>query len=177
MGLSRATLGGGCFWCLDAAFKTIDGVVNVRSGYAGGQDPEPHYEKVITGTTGHAEVVDITFDDSIITYKDILKVFFSIHDPTTKDRQGNDVGTQYRSLILYHDEKQRVDASDCIKAFDLSGKYDSSAVTEVKEFDVFHPAEEYHQDYFRRNPMSMYCRLVVDPKVRKAKEVNRTLRG
>lgn len=165
--MQTATLGGGCFWCLEAVFQQLRGVSAVQPGYAGGHVPHPTYEQVCTGTTGHAEVVQITFDPSVITYRDLLEVFFSIHDPTTPDRQGEDVGPQYRSIILYHNDEQRQTAEAVIRELEQSGAWDDPVVTQVVPLESFYPAEEYHKDYFRRNPDRPYCRLVIAPKVGK----------
>lgn len=170
--LSKATLGGGCFWCLDAAFRRLRGVREVVSGYAGGPVDNPSYQLVCTGTTGHAEVVQVTFDPAAITYRDLLEVFFTIHDPTTPNRQGADVGTQYRSVIFYHDEEQRKTAEEVIAALQRDGVW-WGIVTEVAPVPAFFPAEQYHQDYYRRNPNQMYCQLVIDPKVAKLRERHR----
>jgi peptide-methionine (S)-S-oxide reductase len=165
--LETATLGGGCFWCLEAVFDDLKGVVDVVSGYAGGRRPNPTYEQVCAGVTGHAEVVQVTFDPKQIGYEDILGVFFSIHDPTTLNRQGADVGTQYRSVIFYHSPEQKRIAEEMIASITADGVWDSPIVTEVTEADVFYPAEDYHQEYFRRNPEQPYCNVVVGPKVSK----------
>lgn len=167
MSVQKATLGGGCFWCLEAVFQQLRGVTEVQPGYAGGHVPNPTYEQVCTGTTGHAEVVQITFDPDVITYRELLDVFFSIHDPTTPDRQGDDVGPQYRSIILYHDDEQRRIAEEVIRELEQSGAWSDPIVTQVVPLETFYPAEEYHKDYFRRNPERAYCRLVIAPKVEK----------
>lgn len=158
-----ATLGGGCFWCLEAVFEETRGVIDVVSGYAGGTLLNPSYEQVSSGTTGHAEVVQVTFDPSIISYEALLKIFWLIHDPTTLNRQGNDVGTQYRSVIFYHDEHQKEQAEASLKAF--SSKFTKPVVTEIKPLETFYKAEAYHQDYFKNNPNQGYCMFVVSPKV------------
>ena len=165
--LELATLGGGCFWCLEAVFEETEGVRSVKSGYAGGHVPDPTYEAVCSGTTGHAEVVQVRFDPAVIPYREILEIFFAIHDPTTLNRQGNDVGTQYRSAIFTHSDAQARTAREVIE--DLGGQdlWDAPIVTEVEPLDVFHPAEAYHDSYFRRNPYQPYCRVVVSPKVAK----------
>lgn len=165
-----ATLGGGCFWCLDAVFRQLKGVSKSESGYAGGHDPAPDYESVCSGRTGHAEVTQVTFDPSVLSFKDLLEVFFSIHDPTTLDRQGADVGTQYRSVILYHSPEQKQAAEQAIEALDQAQAYEDPIVTQVVPFTTFYPAEEYHQDYFARNPTQGYCRAVVSPKVAKFRQ-------
>jgi peptide-methionine (S)-S-oxide reductase len=165
-----ATLGGGCFWCLEAVYDEIEGVISVESGYAGGHKPNPTYEEVCTGRTGHAEVVQITFDPQVITFRDLLDIFFSIHDPTTPNRQGADVGPQYRSIILYHNEEQRRIAEEVIAALNAAKIWNAPIVTEVKPFTEFWIAEEYHQEYFAKNPYQGYCMAVVAPKVMKARK-------
>lgn len=165
-----ATLGGGCFWCLDAVFRQLKGVSKSVSGYAGGHDPSPDYESVCSGRTGHAEVTQVTFDPAVLSFKDLLEVFFSIHDPTTLDRQGGDVGTQYRSVILYHGPEQKKAAEQAIEALDEAQAYEDPIVTQLMPFTTFYPAEEYHQDYFARNPTQGYCRAVVSPKVAKFRQ-------
>lgn len=165
-----ATLGGGCFWCLDAAFRQLEGVEKVESGYAGGQVPNPTYRDVCTGTTGHAEVVQVTFDPSVISYRDLLGVFFTIHDPTTKDRQGADVGTQYRSVVLYHTPEQRDAAEQVIEELSRNQLWDDAIVTEVAPLTAFYPAERYHQDYYANNPGQPYCQIVIAPKVAKVRK-------
>jgi peptide-methionine (S)-S-oxide reductase len=167
--LALATLGGGCFWCLEAAFEPLRGVQQVVSGYAGSDFPNPTYELIGTGKTGHAEVVQISFDPSIISYEQLLTVFFTIHDPTTEDRQGNDVGSQYRSIILTHNESQAEAAKAAIRALEASKKYPNPIVTEIKSLKQFYPAEAYHQNYFKNNPNKAYCQIVVKPKVDKVK--------
>jgi peptide-methionine (S)-S-oxide reductase len=162
-----ATLGGGCFWCLEAVYDELAGVDHVESGYAGGKVVNPSYEQVCTGSTGHAEVVQVTFDPKAISYEDILEIFFSIHDPTTLNRQGADVGTQYRSVIFYHDAAQKAVAEAKIQALALSGQWRDPIVTEVKPFEVFYEAEGYHQEYFANNKYQPYCMAVVAPKVKK----------
>ena len=166
-GKEIATLGGGCFWCLEPIFKELKGVESAISGYAGGRRPNPTYEQVCTGATGHAEVVQVTFDPDVISYKELLNVFFLYHDPTTRDRQGNDVGTQYRSVIFYHDEAQREVAEAVIQDIDARGIWDGPIVTELSPAPEFYPAEDYHQDYFIRNPGQGYCRVIIAPKVTK----------
>lgn len=163
--LERATLGGGCFWCLEAVFEHLRGVQEVVSGYSGGTVPNPSYEQVCAGNTGHAEVVQIAFDPEVISYRDILAVFFDIHDPTTLNRQGADVGTQYRSVIFYHDERQKETARQMIDQLNDEGVWDRSIVTAVEPVEVFYAAEVYHQEYFERNPQQRYCRAVIAPKV------------
>jgi len=162
-----ATLGGGCFWCLDAVFRQLRGVEHVESGYAGGSLPDPTYRDVCSGITGHAEVVQVTFDPSVISYRDILGVFFTIHDPTTLNRQGADVGTQYRSIVLYHSAEQREAAEQVIDELQRNHVWDDPIVTEVKPLTTFYPAERYHQDYFANNPGQSYCQVVIAPKVAK----------
>jgi peptide-methionine (S)-S-oxide reductase len=165
-----ATLAGGCFWCLEAVFESLKGVESVKSGYAGGHVADPTYEQVCAGTTGHAEVVQVAFDPAVISYEQILEVFFAIHDPTTLNQQGNDVGTQYRSAIFTHSAEQDATATATIERLDLDGPWDGSIVTEVESLDTFYPAEVYHDTYFRRNPSQPYCRVVIDPKVRKFRQ-------
>jgi len=167
MRTETATLGGGCFWCLEAVFQELRGVIEVTSGYSGGGSPNPNYEQVCTGGTGHAEVVQIVYDPDVITYQDLLDVFFTIHDPTTLNRQGADVGTQYRSLILYHSPEQEQTARDTIQRLRQDKVWAEPIVTKVQPFVVFYAAEEYHRDYLRRNPDQGYCRAVVAPKVAK----------
>ena len=162
-----ATLGGGCFWCLEAVYEQLQGVAKVESGYSGGAVKNPSYELVCTGTTGHAEVVQITFDPQVITFRQLLEVFFTIHDPTTLNRQGADVGTQYRSAIFYHSDEQQAVAEEVIREIEAAGIWDRPIVTEVTPFEVFYRAEDYHQEYFRRNPGQSYCRVVIAPKVAK----------
>ena len=166
---SVATLGGGCFWCLDAVFRELRGVRRVESGYAGGYVDDPDYDAVCSGRTGHAEVVRIAYDPTIIAYRELLDVFFTIHDPTTLHRQGPDVGSQYRSVILYHDEEQRRDAAETIASLEAEGRWDDPIVTELVPATRFYPAEAEHQDYYRRNTAQPYCQVVVAPKVAKAR--------
>jgi peptide-methionine (S)-S-oxide reductase len=165
--LEVATLGGGCFWCLEAVFKQLRGVTEVVSGYSGGAVPNPSYEQVCTGRTGHAEVVQVTFDSQVISYREILEVFFDIHDPTTLNRQGADVGPQYRSVIFYHTPRQKEVAEEVIQELNGAGVWDNPIVTEVEAFEAFFRAEAYHQQYFEQNPRQPYCRAVVAPKVAK----------
>jgi peptide-methionine (S)-S-oxide reductase len=162
-----ATLAGGCFWCLEAVYDELKGVEDVVSGYTGGMLPNPGYRMVCTGMTGHAEVVQITYDADVISFRDLLNVFFTIHDPTTLNRQGADVGTQYRSAIFYHAPEQKAIAEQTIKELDASGIWGAPIVTEVTELQKFYPAEDYHQEYFVKNPNQGYCRAVVAPKVAK----------
>jgi peptide-methionine (S)-S-oxide reductase len=165
-----ATLGGGCFWCLDAVYRELRGVTRVESGYAGGGRPFPSYESVCTGATGHAEVVQITFDRSLISYRDLLSVFFTIHDPTTLNRQGADVGTQYRSVIYYHTPEQLAEAKAVMAELEAENLWDAPIVTELSPAPTFYPAEAYHQDYYRRNTAQGYCQIVIAPKVAKARK-------
>jgi peptide-methionine (S)-S-oxide reductase len=164
------TLGGGCFWCLDAVFAGFRGVEQVVSGYSGGAVANPTYEDVCSGTTGHAEVVQLSFDPALVSLHELLKVFFTLHDPTTKDRQGNDVGTQYRSIILYRDEAQKAVAKQVIGEVEASGLWDGKIVTELEPFKEFYRAEDYHQDYYRKNPLQPYCLLIIRPKVAKLRK-------
>jgi peptide-methionine (S)-S-oxide reductase len=162
-----ATLGGGCFWCLEAVYDELRGVEKVESGYSGGTVPDPTYRQVCTGTTGHAEVVQVTFDPEVVSFREILEVFFTIHDPTTLNRQGADVGPQYRSAILYHDQEQRRIAEEVISELEAERIWDDPIVTEVTPFEVFYVAEDYHKDYFRNNEYQPYCQVVIAPKVAK----------
>ncbi len=165
-----STLGGGCFWCLEAIYDQLQGVEEAVSGYAGGHVPQPSYQAVCTGTTGHAEVVQLTFDPEHISYKEILQVFFTIHDPTTLNRQGADVGPQYRSIILYHGPEQRAMAEEVMAEIEAEKIWDAPLVTELQPFNVFYPAEDEHQEYFQRNPSAGYCRVVIAPKVAKFRQ-------
>ena len=167
MAQQLATLGGGCFWCLEAVYLGLRGVSAVMSGYAGGHVENPSYEEVCGKKTGHAEVVQITYDDAEVSFEDLLRVFFTIHDPTTKDRQGHDIGPQYRSIILTHNDAQRDAAARMIAEIDQAGIWDGPAVTEIVPLTTFWPAEPEHHNYFARNPWSGYCRAVVAPKVMK----------
>jgi peptide-methionine (S)-S-oxide reductase len=162
-----ATLGGGCFWCLEAVYDELRGVESVESGYSGGSVPNPTYRQVVTGTTGHAEVVQVTFDPEAVSFREILEVFFTIHDPTTLNRQGADVGPQYRSAIFYHDEEQRRVAEELISELEAEGVWDHPIVTEVTPFERFYIAEDYHQKYYRNNAYQPYCQVVITPKVAK----------
>ena len=162
-----ATLGGGCFWCLDSIYRQLKGVESVVSGYAGGTRPNPTYREVCGGGTGHAEVVQITYDPSQISYHDLLDVFFTIHDPTTQDRQGGDIGPQYRSIILTHSDEQARVAREAIAEVTAEGVWDDPIVTRVEPLTTFYPAEAYHQDYFANNPNQPYCQVVIAPKVAK----------
>ncbi len=165
-----ATLGGGCFWCLEAVYELVDGVTGVVSGYAGGHVANPTYEQVCAGTTGHAEVTQVSFDPEIVSYRHLLDIFFTIHDPTTLNRQGYDVGTQYRSVIFCHDDTQRAQAEETIRSLTDQKLYQSPIVTQVETLPAFYPAENYHQQYFRNNPGMSYCQVVIEPKVAKYRE-------
>jgi peptide-methionine (S)-S-oxide reductase len=162
-----ATLAGGCFWCTEAVFSELKGVSLILPGYAGGAVARPTYEEVCTGRTGHAEAVEITFDPGVISFHDLLGIFFTTHDPTTLNRQGNDVGTQYRSAVFYHDEGQRTTALAVVRELEAAGVWRRKIVTEIVPFSAFYPAEEYHRNYFRRNPERAYCQVVIAPKVAK----------
>lgn len=162
-----ATLGGGCFWCLEAVYQELKGINQIVSGYAGGDLDNPTYQQVSTGTTGHAEVVQLSYDPEQISYRQILRVLFAIHDPTTRDRQGADVGPQYRSIILYHDQEQREIAEDVIAEIETAGLYPEPIVTEVAPLKAFYRAEDYHQNYYRDNPQQSYCQFVIAPKMAK----------
>ena len=166
-GQETATLGGGCFWCLEAVYKDLKGVLRVVSGYAGGQVENPTYEQVCGGRTGHAEVVQITYDPKIVSFRDLLDVFFTIHDPTTKDRQGADVGPQYRSIILHHSPEQKAAAKQAIADLEAKGVWHGPIVTELAPLERFYPGEDYHQHYFEQNPRQRYCQIVIAPKVAK----------
>ncbi len=165
------TLGGGCYWCVEAVYEMLDGVTDVRSGYSGGKVENPSYEAVCTGKTGHAEVIQIAFDSTKTSVDEILKVFFTVHDPTTLNRQGADVGTQYRSVIFYHNEDQKRIALEIIKALNEQKVYPSKIVTEVSPLNVFYLAEDYHQNYYERNSEQGYCRMVIQPKIEKFEKV------
>jgi peptide-methionine (S)-S-oxide reductase len=169
-GKEVATLGGGCFWCLEAVYQELRGVEKVESGYSGGHVPNPTYEQVSTGTTGHAEVVQITFDPREISFRELLEVFFAIHDPTTPDRQGPDVGPQYRSVILYHSPEQEKVAREVITELEAERVYDAPIVTQVVPFEAFYPAEAYHRHYYQRHPQQPYCQVVIAPKLAKFRE-------
>ena len=162
-----ATFGAGCFWCIEAVFSELKGVESVTPGYAGGEVVNPSYEAVCTGNTGHAEVAQIVFDPEIITFAELLEVFWKTHDPTTLNKQGADVGTQYRSVIFYHNERQKEESEYYLKKLDESGAYSNPIVTEIAPFNHFYPAENYHNDYFEKNPNAAYCRFVIQPKVDK----------
>ena len=168
--LEIATLGGGCFWCLEAVFEQLEGVKSIVSGYAGGVVANPSYEQVCTGTTGHAEVIQITFDPQKITYRELLEIFFAIHDPTTVNRQGADVGTQYRSVIFCHTAEQEAVAKQVIEELETSGVFGIPIVTEVEKYKTFYPAEEHHQGYYRQNRAQPYCQGVIAPKLAKLRE-------
>ena len=165
-----ATLGGGCFWCIEAVFNELEGVEKVESGYSGGTVANPTYEQVCAGRTGHAEVVQITFDPKVISYREILQVFFTVHDPTTLNRQGNDVGAQYRSVIFYHSDEQKVVAEQIIKEIDAAKIWKAPIVTQVEPFEAFYKAEDYHQEYFSENPEQPYCRVIIEPKIMKLRK-------
>ena len=169
MTMEMATIGGGCFWCTEAVYQQLIGVEKVVSGYSGGRIPDPTYEQICEGNTGHAEVIRVQFDSAIVSYRDILEIFFTIHDPTTLNRQGNDVGTQYRSVIYTHSAEQMATAREVIAA--MAHVWDAPIVTELQEAPVFYPAEEYHQNYFLNHPMQSYCAFVVAPKVSKFRQV------
>lgn len=175
MASETATLGGGCFWCLEAAFLDLKGVQSVVSGYAGGTVPNPTYKQVCAGTTGHAEVVQVEFDPGVLDYQTLLEVFFTIHDPTTPNRQGADVGTQYRSVIYWHSEAQRAAAEAVIARLTRDGVWSAPIVTEVAPAPTFYPAEDYHQNYYRRNSYQGYCQVVISPKLAKLREGHREL--
>lgn len=165
--LQTATLAGGCFWCTEAIFKRLKGVISIMPGYAGGTKPHPTYQEVCEGNTGHAEAIQITFDPTIISFDKILEVFFHLHDPTTLNRQGNDTGTQYRSAIFYHSQEQKTVAEKVKKEIEQSGMYTNAIVTEITPFTNFYEAENYHRDYFAKNSFAPYCQYVIDPKIQK----------
>lgn len=167
--MATATLGGGCFWCIEAVFQRLQGVHAVTSGYAGGDTPDPDYRSVCTGRTGHAEVVRVDYDPAVIDFDTLLGVFFTIHDPTTPNRQGADVGPQYRSIILYEDDDQRATAEAHIARLTEAGTFNAPIVTEIQPLDRFYPAEDYHQDYYQQNAPMPYCQMVIDPKLEKAR--------
>ena len=162
-----ATLGGGCFWCFEPVFEALNGVRTVAVGYAGGELAAPTYRQVGSGTTGHAEVIQIEFDPQVISYREILEVFFSMHDPTTPNRQGADFGTQYRSLVLYHNPEQQQTAESFLRELQAEGIWNSPLVTQVEPYRAFYLGEEYHQDYYEKNPSAGYCRVVIEPKLAK----------
>lgn len=163
--LKTAVFGGGCFWCTEAIYDRVDGVTRADSGFAGGEKPNPTYKEVVSGNTGHAEVIQVTYDPNKVSYAKLLDIFFETHDPTTLNRQGNDVGTQYRSIVLYQNDEEKAAAEAAIKKF--GGVYRDPIVTEIKKLETFYPAENYHQDYFANNPGQPYCALVIAPKVKK----------
>lgn len=167
MAIEVCTLGGGCFWCMDGAFRGVKGVTSVLSGYAGGDVVNPSYEQVCSGTTGHAEVVQISFDTDVVSFKTLLDMFFALHDPTTLNRQGADVGTQYRSIVFYHSEKQKTQVEKTIAALNRFRIWADPVVTQVEPLDVFYEAESYHQDYYQQNSRNRYCQLVINPKMAK----------
>jgi peptide-methionine (S)-S-oxide reductase len=166
-----ATFGGGCFWCTEAIFERVRGVINVESGYSGGHTVNPDYGMVSSGSTGHAEVVQVTFDPEVVSFLELLEIFFKTHDPTTLNRQGADVGTQYRSIVLYHTEQQRELTLRTIKLLDSEGIWKDPIVTAVEPFERFYPAEAYHQEYYENNPNQGYCRLVINPKLSKLEKI------
>lgn len=168
--IQKATFGGGCFWCVEAVFKDLKGVERVVAGYEGGNTENPTYKEVCTGTTGHAEVIEISFDPVVISFEELLYVFWRAHDPTTLNRQGADRGIQYRSVIFYHDDEQKAIAQKSLAETDRSGLWPNPIVTEIAAHTVFYPAEDYHQNYFELNPNQPYCRVVIDPKVRKMRK-------
>ncbi len=168
--MERATLGGGCFWCVEAAFKELEGVASATSGYAGGHVEDPTYEAVCGGETGHAEVVQVAYDPDVLAYEDVLEVFFTVHDPTQVNRQGPDVGSQYRSAIFTHDQRQAELATAFIEELEAAGVYDDPIATEVDPLETFYQAEAYHQDYFEKNPTDAYCRMHAAPKIDKVRE-------
>ncbi|MFC3093647.1 peptide-methionine (S)-S-oxide reductase [Alteromonas sediminis] len=168
--IQEATLGGGCFWCIESAFNKVDGVESARSGYANGNAPSPSYEAVCKGDTGYAEVVRVKFDTSKLSYRDVLEIFFALHDPTQLNRQGNDIGTQYRSGVFYHDDQQKAEAEKIIKEMTADEVWPDPIVTEVTPLQNYYEAEAYHQDYFNNNPQNQYCAMVVAPKLAKFKK-------
>ena len=167
MMIKQATFGSGCFWCTEGIFKQVKGVHKVTSGYSGGRRENPTYEQVCSGATGHAEVVQIEYDEELISFAHLLEIFWKTHDPTTLNRQGADIGTQYRSVIFYHDDVQEKIAKEIKKALDEAGAFNGKIVTEISPFDTFYPAEDYHQDYYLKNPEQGYCQMVVRPKIEK----------
>jgi peptide-methionine (S)-S-oxide reductase len=173
--MEKATFGGGCFWCVEAIFERVNGVHRVESGYSGGHIKNPTYKQVTTGETGHAEVVQIEFDPSVVTFTRLLEVFFKTHDPTTLNRQGADVGTQYRSVVLYHSQEQRLETERVIRELNQAGIWSSPLVTAIEPFETFYSAEAYHQEYFENNPNQGYCRVVIQPKVEKFEKLFRDL--
>ncbi len=173
--LAKATFAGGCFWCTEAVYAELKGVEGVTSGYIGGQVPDPTYKDVCTGLTGHAEAIEIEYDPAVVPFEKLLEVFFATHDPTTKNRQGADVGTQYRSGVFYHDDEQKRIAEEVIKRLDDAKVFPGKIVTEVTKATIFYPAEAYHQDYFANNPTQPYCQAVAAPKVEKVRKVFKDL--
>ncbi|MCI5051307.1 MAG: peptide-methionine (S)-S-oxide reductase MsrA [Candidatus Pacebacteria bacterium] len=169
--MKTLVLGGGCFWCLDPVFQKVPGVTMVRVGYAGGKEKNPSYREVAYGRTGHAEVLEISYDESLLSLKELLKIFFTMHDPTTLNQQGADKGTQYRSIVFYSNDEELSIISELIKELDNSGAYENLIVTEIKPFTDFYPAEEEHQDYFNKNPEQAYCQIVIAPKMEKFSRV------
>ncbi|MEQ9304640.1 MAG: peptide-methionine (S)-S-oxide reductase MsrA [Marinoscillum sp.] len=169
--MEKITLGSGCFWCTEAIFQRLAGVESAVSGYSGGKTKDPFYREVVSGKTGHAEVVQVTYDPDLISLEEILEVFWKTHDPTTLNRQGNDVGTQYRSAVFFHNSEQKETAERLKKALDESGAWGDPIVTEITPIDTFYPAEDYHQDYYNENGSQPYCQFIVAPKVKKFKEV------
>lgn len=169
--LQKITLGGGCFWCLEAPYQALHGIIDVTSGYMGGKVRNPTYREVCSGLTGHAEVVKITFDPTSIPIEKILEVFWTIHDPTTPDRQGNDIGSQYRSVIFYYSDDQKKLAEEFIDKLTTSEIFENPIVTEVKKAEIFYPAEDLHQDYYQNNPSQPYCSFIVQPKIEKVKRL------
>ena len=167
MAVKKAVFGGGCFWCMEAVFQELKGVSKVESGYAGGHVKNPSYQDVCEGTSGHAEVCQIYFDSEIISFEKLLEIFWKVHDPTTLNRQGSDVGTQYRSIILYHDEEQRDLSQRCCQKLEDSGILQRKIITQIEAFTAFYPAEAEHQNYYRRNPEQSYCRFIIQPKIEK----------
>jgi peptide-methionine (S)-S-oxide reductase len=175
MGTEHATLGGGCFWCLEAAYQPLRGVIRVESGYAGGTTPNPTYHEVCTGRTGHAEVVRVDFDPDVISFRQLLEVFFTVHDPTTLNRQGADVGTQYRSVIFFESPEQEAVARSLVAELEGEQLWSAPVVTEITPLETFHPAEAYHRDYYARNPQQAYCQVVIAPKLQKLRSAARHL--
>lgn len=169
--IETATFGAGCFWCVEAVFQRLNGVIKVSSGYSGGQIKNPAYKEVCMGFTGHAEVCQISYDKTKITFKELLEVFWKTHDPTTLNRQGNDIGTQYRSVIFYHNEEQKELAEKYKAELNFSGAYDKPVITEISAFSVFYPAEDYHQNYYNQNGSEPYCKFVIQPKIEKFEKV------
>lgn len=168
--LEVATLGGGCFWCLETFYNELKGIIKVESGYSGGTVPNPTYKQVCSGTTDHAEVIQITYNPNIITFKEILQIFFTIHDPTTMNRQGNDVGTQYRSIILYHNQNQKQTTEQVINEITQARIWNAPIVTQIIPYNIFYKAEEYHQEYYKKNPEQSYCRVIIAPKIAKLRK-------